>query len=142
VIRSAWQPLEPIDERGAQRRHDRTIIPCAMRRVWLRPACHVSGRSMAGRLLLDGDVERGGRATLARIPLLAQSAERRRLARDVPGVRRREPAAAGIARADDRADAPDQRAVPVRGDGGGWSALNRASAMTTLTSGSRGRGTP
>ena len=36
-------------------------------------------------------------------------------ARDVPGDRRGEPVAAGIARADDRADAADQRALPLRG---------------------------
>ena len=52
------------------------------------------GQQAAGRLLLDGELERGGRPARARLPLLAQPPERRGLAREVPGVRGRESAAA------------------------------------------------
>src|SRR5437867_7728366 len=89
-----------------------------------RPRSKAAGRTRSvvgpggvGRLLLDGDVERRGRAALAAVPLLAQPPQRNRVARDVPGGRGGEPAAAGIARADDRADAADQRALPLRGPG-------------------------
>ena len=75
----------------------------------------VPGPRGAGGLLLDGDVERGGRAADARVPLLAQPPERRRVPRDVPRVRRGEPAAARVSRPDDRADAADQCAVQVCG---------------------------
>src|SRR5207245_11675924 len=52
-----------------------------------------------------------------RVLVLAQSVERRGLARDVPGLRRSKPTPARLTRADDQADATDDRAVPVRGDG-------------------------
>ena len=46
------------------------------------------GREAAGRLLLDGVVERRGRPARARLPDVAQPAQRRRLARAVPRLRR------------------------------------------------------
>src|SRR2546426_12816130 len=64
-----------------------------------------------------GHLERRGRAAHPRFPLLAQSPQRRSLARDVPGLHRRQPPPARITRAPDRADAVDQRAVSIRGDG-------------------------
>ena len=68
----------------------------------------------AGRLLLDGELERRGRAARPRVPALAEPAERRGLARAVPRVPRREPAAARGGLPDDRADAARERALPVR----------------------------
>ena len=52
----------------------------------------VPGPAGAGRLLLDGELERRGRPARPRVPVLAEPAQRRDLAREVPGVPRREPA--------------------------------------------------
>src|SRR5262249_30213241 len=60
------------------------------------------------------------------LPLLAQPVERGRLARDEPGLHRGQPAPARVAREDDRADATDQRAVSLRGDGEGTDGLKAA----------------
>jgi len=59
--------------------------------------------------------------------VLAQPVECGRFTRDVPGLHRRQPAPARIARAHDRADASDQCAVSVCGDGGGAVAVRRSS---------------
>ena len=74
----------------------------------------VPGPGGAGRLLLDGELERRGRPARPRLPVLAQPAERRDLAREVPRVPGREPAAARRELPDGRADAARERAVPVR----------------------------
>src|SRR3989442_9866825 len=60
-------------------------------------------------------IRRPPRSTLFPYTTLFRS--RGRVARDVPGGRGGEPAPAGIARADHRADAADQRALPLRGSG-------------------------
>ena len=54
-------------------------------------------------------------AASAGIPVLAQSAERRRVTRDVPGHRCGKPTAIRVPRSEHRADAADQRALPIRG---------------------------
>ena len=70
-------------------------------------------------LLLDGELERGGRAARARLPLLAQPAQRGGLAGAVPRLRSREPAASGREPAHGRADAARECAVQIRGAGRG-----------------------
>jgi len=87
---------------GATRRDGRVAL--------LGPAASVVFYSMA-----TSSAEDVPRAL--QVPLLAQPSQRGRVARDVPGGRGGEPAAAGIARADDRADAADQRALPLCGSG-------------------------
>jgi uncharacterized protein len=62
------------------------------------------------------DAKRRGRAAQPRVPLLAQPPQRRRLARDVPGLRRRQPPPARVPRTDHRADALGERALSIRGD--------------------------
>ncbi len=62
-------------------------------------ARQVPGARGARGLLLDGHLERRGRATHPRLPLLPQSPQRRRLARDVPGLHRRQPAPPRVTRA-------------------------------------------
>ena len=60
----------------------------AARRRAGRHRGQVPGAGGAGRLLLDGDLERRGRPAHPRVPLLAQPPQRRDLARAVPGVPR------------------------------------------------------
>ena len=84
----------------------------------------VPGTRGSDRLLLDGDLQCRGRAAQPGVPVFAQSPQRGRLARNVPGMYRREPAPAGVACAHHRADAADQRALSLRRDGG--PALKRA----------------
>src|SRR5262249_9988531 len=74
----------------------------------------VPGPAGSGRLLLDGELERRRRPARARLPLLAQPPQRRDLARAVPRVSRREPAAARCELPDDRADAPREFTLPLR----------------------------
>jgi len=62
-------------------------------------ARQVPGARGSRGLLLDGHLERRGRATHPRLPLLPQSPQRRRLARDVPGLHRRQPAPPRVTRA-------------------------------------------
>ena len=66
--------------------------------------------------LLDGELERGGRPARARVPALAQPAQRRDLAGALPRVPRLLAAAARGERADDPADAAGERALPLRRD--------------------------
>ena len=77
----------------------------------------VPGPRGGGRLLLDGDLERRGRAAQPRVPLLPQPPQRRRLAGDVPGRSSWRAHGCSNPRPDDRADAAYQRAVQVRGSG-------------------------
>ena len=79
----------------------------------------VPGAGGAGRLLLDGDVERRRPAAQPRVPVLAQPPERRDLARAVAGGAGREPEAARDPLPHDRADADGERALPVRGGSSG-----------------------
>ncbi len=65
-------------------------------------------------VLLDGELERRGRHARPRVPVLAKPAERRRVAREVPGLRGREPAVAGGELPHRGADAARERAVPLR----------------------------
>ena len=90
------------------RRTTRRCAACASalgRRARDRHGRQVPGPGGAGRLLLDGDLERRGPAAQPRVPLLAQPPQRRGLARAVARRTRREPAAARDPLPHDRADA-------------------------------------
>src|SRR5207253_5165433 len=76
---------------------------------------HVPGPGGARRVLLDGVLERGGRAARPGLPLLAEPPQRRDLAREVPRVPRREPAPARRGLPHRGADAARERALPARG---------------------------
>src|SRR5262249_8234174 len=74
----------------------------------------VPGTAGGRGLLLDGELERRRRAARARLSLLEPPVERRDLPREVPCLPRRQPAPARRELQDDRADAPRERALPVR----------------------------
>ena len=112
--------------RGAARRgRDRPRRRLAVQRAGERARRGAAGRARGdgrqvpgpgggrGRLL-DGELERGGRPARARVPALAQPAQRRDLAGALPRLPRREPAAARGEREDDPADAAGERALPLR----------------------------
>ena len=67
-------------------------------------------------VLRDGELVGRGRPARARLPLLPQPPQRRRLAGAVPRIRRGEPAAPGDKLQDGGADAARERALPVRRD--------------------------
>jgi hypothetical protein len=79
-----------------------------------RDGGQVPGAAGTGRVLLDGDLERRGRTEQSRVPALAQSPQRRRVAREVPRLCRREPEAARGRLPVDRADADGERPLFVR----------------------------
>ena len=74
----------------------------------------VPGPAGAGRLLLDGDLQRRGDSPKRRVPLQPQPPQRRDLTRSVPRGPRLQPASARHPRDLDRADAAGQRAVQIR----------------------------
>ena len=74
----------------------------------------VPGAGGGRRHLLDGELEWGGRPARARVPALAQPAERRDLAGALPRLPRRKPAAARGPLPLDPADAARECALPVR----------------------------
>jgi hypothetical protein len=71
----------------------------------------VPGAGGAGRLLRDGELERGGDPARARVPVLAQPAQRRDLTGALPRLPGREPAAARRPLPLGRADAARERPV-------------------------------
>ena len=124
LLGQEWTNAEGVTAPLASRRHPRRRAVQRAGEVPGRGAAarsagrhrgQVPGPGGAGRLLLDGNVERRGRAAQPRVPALAEPPQRRRVAREVPGVCRREPEAAGGRVPLDRADADGERALPVRG---------------------------
>jgi hypothetical protein len=78
MVRPALQRARPLSQRlpgGSESRHRR----------------QVPGTGRAGRLLRDGELERGGHPAGARVPVLAQSAQRGDLAGSLPRLSRRKP---------------------------------------------------
>ena len=87
-----------------------------------RPRRHgrqVPGPGGAGRHLLDGDVDSGGRAARDGVPVQPQPAERRDLARAVRVHPRREPAPVRARVPEPAADATRECALSLRRDGQG-----------------------
>ena len=117
--------VRAVVERAARRGRDRRDGRRALQRAGERAQGGAAGRARrhrrqvpgAGggrRPLLDGELERGGRPARARVPALAQPAQRRDLASALPCVPGLLTAAARGERADDPADAAGERALPVR----------------------------
>src|SRR5439155_4440662 len=74
----------------------------------------VPGPASAGHDLLDGNVERRGRAAQPQVPALPKPPERGGVESEVPDLYRREPEATGSRLPVNRADAHGERALPVR----------------------------